>query len=485
MPSKPTPKNLNATSGQILNAIRNDLGGTYAENVPAVVTAGELGPDGRAYTPDEALQSLRQVGAAMETFEVHRNQFLNQLINRIGRVIISSRLYRNPWAAFKRGYLEFGETVEEIFVQMAKSEQYDPTKNGETVFKQRIPDVRTHFHSMNYQKVYPITVSRQQLKTAFLSWDGITDLLSKITESVYSGANLDEFLMLKYTCANAILNGRTAVKTIQPASLANADQIVSTMRALSLDLQYVSAEYNEAGVDTYTDPAYQYLILTNEFSSSIDVGSLARAFNLEYVNFIGHTVGVNSFAFNATEEKRVIDLLYPKEMGPQPTSLFTASQTALLKTVSCLVVDQNWFMVFDNFEDMTSIQNPEELYWNYFYHVWKTFSTSPFQNAVTLTTQTPAITGVTITPSAVAAGTIPTTGGSVQLTADVAGTGLYNAAVTWSVNDDTYASVSDTGLVSVKNYTGAPAGTSVVVTATSVEDPTKSGTCTITLVSAG
>lgn len=485
MPSKPTPQNLNATSGQILNAIRNDLGGTYAENIPAVVTAGAPGPDGRAYTPEESLQSLRAVGAALDTFEPHRNQFLNQLINRIGRVIISSRLYRNPWAAFKKGYLEFGETVEELFVQMAKVEQYDPAKDGATVFKRRMPDVRARFHSMNYQKLYPVTVSRVQLKTAFLSWNGITDLLSKITESVYSAANLDEFLMMKYTCANAILNGNTAVKTISPASLANADEIVSTMRELSLDLQYVSSSYNEAGVDTYTDPQYQYLILTNSFSSKIDVGSLARAFNLEYVNFIGHTVGVNSFSVNPTEERRLIDLLYPRENGNQPTSLFTASQKSLLETVSCLVVDQNWFMIFDNFEDMTSIQDPEALSWNYFYHVWKTFSTSPFANAVTLTTEIPKVTGVTITPSTVAVGTIPTTGGSVQLEANVSGTGLYNGAVTWSVNDTTYAAVNDTGLVSVTNYSDAPAGTSVVVTAASVEDSTKTAACTINLVAAG
>lgn len=481
MPTKPTPQEMNANSGQILNAIRNELGGTYAANVPAVINPGEIMPNGMTASMEDSLQSLRAVGKALDTFQVHRNAFLDQLVNRIGRVILSSRLYRNPWSVFKKGFLEFGETVEEIFVNLAKAEQYNPNLNGAGVFKQRKPDVRARFHSMNYQKKYIVTVSRQQLKTAFLSWDGITDLLAKIIETLYSGANLDEFLMMKYTCSNAILNGQMAVKTIAPATLANADQIVSTMRELSQNLQYVDTAYNAAGVETYSDPAYQYSILTSAFSSVVDVGSLARAFNLEYTQFIGHTIGVNSFDFTPMEEQRVLDLLYPPELETQPENLFTADQHTMLQSVSAIVIDQNWFMIFDNFQDMLQVMNPDELYWNHFYHVWKTFSTSPFANAVALTTTTPTITSVTVTPSTIAAGTIPTTGGSAQLSATVAGTGLYNKGVTWSISDNDYATVSDTGLVSVSNYSGATSIPAITITATAQGDSTKTGTCTLNL----
>ena len=470
MPTKPQVKDMNATSAQIINAIRNDLGAAYQENIPAVVEGN--------------LESLRAVGAALQTFQVHQNAFLDQLINRIGRVILTSRLYRNPWAMFKKGYLEFGETVEEIFVNLANSEQYNPDLNGAGVFKQRKPDVRARFHTMNYQKKYVTTISRQQLKTAFLSWEGITDLIAKVIESLYSGAYLDEFIMMKYTNANAILNGKVAVEKILPATLENADQIVSSMRELSLNLQYMSTEYNAAGVPNYTDPQYQYTILTNQFSSVVDVGSLARAFNLEYVDFIGHTIGVNTFDITPTEEKRLIQLLYPKEVvQTQPDTLLTPAQHTLLQSVSAMVIDVNWFMIFDNFEDMLQVMNPDELYWNYFFHVWKTFSTSEFANAVCLTTQTPAITSVTITPSTVPAGSIPETGGSVQLTATVAGTGLYNQGVSWTISENAFATVNDMGLVSVKNYTGQTPGT-VTVTATSKQDPTKSATVSIVLTTA-
>ena len=39
-------------------------------------------------------------------------------------------------------------------------------------------DVRAAFHTMNYQKFYKATISNDQLRQAFLSWQGITDLIT-------------------------------------------------------------------------------------------------------------------------------------------------------------------------------------------------------------------------------------------------------------------------------------------------------------------
>lgn len=57
---------------------------------------------------------------------------------------------------------------------------------------------------MNYQKFYPTTVSNDQLRQAFLSWQGITDLIGRIIEQLYTGANYDEFLVMKYSLQDAL-----------------------------------------------------------------------------------------------------------------------------------------------------------------------------------------------------------------------------------------------------------------------------------------
>lgn len=88
------------------------------------------------------------------------------------------------------------------------------------------------------------------------------------------------------------------------------------------------------------------------------------------------------------------------------------------------------------------------------------------------TPPTSTVTGVTVSP---AAATV-VNGSSQQYTANVQGTNSPSQAVTWAISGA--GSISSTGLA-----TGA-AGT-YTVTATSVQDPTKSGTETFTVLPAG
>ena len=132
-------------------------------------------------------------------------------------------------------------------------------------------------------------------------------------------------------------------------------------------------------------------------------------------------------------------------------------------------------MIFDNYYNMTEIYNPQGLYWNYFYHVWKTFSTSPFSNAILFTTETPGITSVTVTPATVTVAK----GASQQFVANVVSTGFAPKTVIWSIigNTSTSTTISETGLLTV----GADETTNITVTATSTYDNTKNGTATVTV----
>ena len=208
MPTKPkATKNLNElNSADILNVTRSELGGTYADQVPAALKEGDV-VDGKTVKKAQSLESLRGIGDIIMQYQPLQNAFLSNLVNRIARVIITSRLYENPWSGFKKGLLEYGETVEEIFVEIARPYQFDPAKAETDVFKRRIPHVQAAFHTMNYQKYYPTTVTNDQLRQAFLSWQGITDLIGRIIEQLYTAANYDEFLVMKYLIARCALEG--------------------------------------------------------------------------------------------------------------------------------------------------------------------------------------------------------------------------------------------------------------------------------------
>ena len=148
----------------------------------------------------------------------------------------------------------------------------------------------------------------------------------------------------------------------------------------------------------------------------------------------------------------------------------------MLDAIPALMVDESWFMIFDNYYNMTEQYNGEGLYWNYWYHVWKTFSVSPFSNAVLYTTKTPAITDVSISPNTASIAK----GGSAQFAATVVSTGFAPKNVTWSLTGDSAvtSTVTSEGKVTIA---GNEQNTTLTLTATSNYDTTKSGTSTITI----
>ena len=154
MPTRPQVKTLSGSSVDILNAIRNSATQNYKDYIPVATKDAE---------------SIREIGAIIMDYPALQNEFLSSLVNRIGRVLITSKMYSNPIEMFKKGMLEFGETVEEIFVNIAKPFQFDQSVAEKEVFKREIPDVRSAFHVMNYQKFYKATISDRELKQGFLS----------------------------------------------------------------------------------------------------------------------------------------------------------------------------------------------------------------------------------------------------------------------------------------------------------------------------
>ena len=452
MPTKPKVVTLTNSSVDILNVIRNNASQNYRDYVPKA-------------TPDA--DSIREIGAVIMDYPNLQNEFLSALVNRIGRVLITSKMYDNPWTMFKKGMLDFGESIEEIFVNIAKPFQFDPETAESTVFKREIPDVRSAFHIMNYQKYYKATIQNDQLRQAFLSWDGITDLISKIVDAMYTGANYDEFQTMKYMLAKRILNGQLYPVTIPTVQTENMKDIVTTIKGVSNKFEFMSSKYNLAGVQTFTKKPEQYLLINSKFDAQMDVEVLASAFNMDKAEFAGHRVLVDSFGDLDVER---LNLLFKDD--PTYTEIGDSDLKAL-DAIPAIIVDKNYFMIFDNFYNFTEQYNGEGLYWNYWYHVWKTFSISPFANNALFIPGTPTVTSVTVSPATANV----SAGQKVQLSAVVQTTEFAPQSVTWSVTSGDSVTVNQSGLVTI----GSGASGEVVITATSTYDHEKTGSATLTV----
>lgn len=420
-------------------------------------------------------ETIHAIGDYVTNFTPAANAFVNALVNRIAFVTISSKMYTNPWSVFKKGRLEFGETVEEIFVNLAKPFQFSPSTAEREVFKRHIPDVRAAFHTMNFQKYYPVTISDDQLRQAFLSWQGVTDLIARIVESVFAAAQTDEYLVLKYMLARAILNGDIAPVVVPAMSKENASDIATVFNETSMNLEYQSNAFNIAGVTTHTPQSEQYLITTTKFRAVMNMNVLAAAFNMDKAELMGHVINVDSFV---NMDWARLDLLFTDENGKKDPSYkpWTEEEKTTLAGIPAVMTSIDFWQVWDNFEKMTENYNGRGLYWNYNYHVWKTFSISPFAQAAVYTVTAGSVTGVTVSPTAA---TLPP-GADIELAATVSRTGVASKSVEWSLtgNQSTGTYVTDDGKVHIAKDEEAA---SVTVTATSIANPKMSGQCVVTV----
>lgn len=349
---------LNASTLDILNVIRENAGYEYQNTVPKVTKATDIPAVGQIIYGDPAIA----------------NKFINALVNRIAMVRVQSATFNNPYSVLKKGYIEFGETIEEIFVGIAKVVEYTPEKGEEREFKRTLPDVRSVFHIMNWRTMYPVTIQDEDLKQAFLSLDGVTDLIAKIVDQVYTAAEYDEFLLFKYLLIKAISHGK--MKPLSVGDGTNPKDSAKAFRGTSNLLTFMKDSYNEHGVVTSTPKNRQVIFMDAKFNAEFDVDVLASAFNMDKADFMGRLFLIDDFT---TFDNKRFEEIRKNSTGIEEV---TAQELALLADVKAVLLDEEWFQVYDNNNRFTEKYVASGLYWNYFYHTWKTVSYSPFANAV-------------------------------------------------------------------------------------------------------
>ena len=353
---------LNASTLDIMNVIRSNASYDYQQNVPKVTKATDIPKVGEVIYGTPALA----------------NQFLDALVNRIATVRVQSATFNNPYAVLKKGYLEFGETIEDIFVNIAQVVDYTPEKGAEREFKRTIPDVRSAFHVMNWRTMYPITIQDEDLKQAFMSLDGVTDLISNIVEQVYTAAEYDEFLLFKYLLIKAVSSN--GVHKEQIGSATDMKQAAVSFRSASNVLQFMSNKYNNAHVMTSTPKDRQVIFMDAKYNAQYDVNVLASAFNMDKADFMGRLFLIDDWTSFDNSRFAII------RANSDGIKEITADELNAMANVKAILMDENWFQVYDNNNKMTQKYVASGLYWNYFYHTWKTVSYSPFANVIAFTT---------------------------------------------------------------------------------------------------
>ena len=357
MPRRIAVSKLNAGTLDILNVIRTNASPLYQDKVPDITN----------------VKDLPKVGDVLYGYPALANEFLEALINRIALVRIQSATFNNPYVALKKGYLEFGEVVEEVFIGLAKAREFSVEKAEKREFKRTLPDVKSAFHTINYKAQYPITIQNEDIRMAFTNADGVYDMLERIVKSMYTANEYDEFLLFKYVLIKAVTKGKVYPVGFDGSDIKNS---AVKFRGISNGLEFISTKYNAEGVHTNTKKAEQCIFMDADYNAQFDVNVLASAFNMDKADFMGRLHLIDDFT--TFDNERFAEIVENTNM----IEPITDAELALMGNVKAILADTEWFQFYDNLMQFTEKFVASGLYWNYFLNVWKTISTSPFSNII-------------------------------------------------------------------------------------------------------
>lgn len=298
--------------------------------------------------PEATQQNIISVGNALEAYNLLYNEFFPALFNKIGKTMIESKLFKNKLARFKSGTIYTQQDVEEIFIEMSKAEgAYDPT-GPNPLGRRNGPAVKVVYHRQNRQDYYPVTVGDIDVIRVFRSEASLDTFITGLFNSVYSGAEYDEYLAMKNLLAT--YDGYCDYGITAVTDGESAKEFVKTVRKASMDMTFANTELNKAGVKTWTPVADQVLFVNKDVLAEVDVEVLAKAFNMGKTDIQVEIIVLDDFG-------------------------------SMANTYG-LLVDKNFFRVWDTLSKMESQRNAQGLFTNYFYHVHQILSLSPFKNAI-------------------------------------------------------------------------------------------------------
>lgn len=332
-----------STALEIINTIRDNMDEEYIARVP-----------------EATRENLQQVGDAITSTKNIMNEFMGALINKVALSLIKSKMYTNPLAKLKEGVGKpMGSTIEEIFVNPSTDMGYQA--DGSYLLKSNKPDGKACYYGLNRQSTYPTSINKDQLVRAFNSEESFNRFYGGIIQSLYSGDQIDEFLLMKNMIGKNI--DANTMKIVE-CDIAQPKEVAKAMANTSDYFTFPSTQYNgynlayaeeilagEKPCITFCEPQNQVLLIRADASNEINFEVLASMFNMEIATLKTMTIKVDDI--------------------PSTTH-----------DVYAILCDREAVVVIDSVFDMDSQYIGSNRTWNFWLHHYQWLYFSLFANAV-------------------------------------------------------------------------------------------------------
>lgn len=338
-------------------------------------------------------QGLVSLGDTVLSSSTNTEAFLNTLVQKIGRTIISFRQYRNKLSDMVVNDFEYGAILQKIRVHLTEAET-DPAyalTDGQSVDPWKInkPDVEQKLFVTRTPYMFSVTIARKQLKEAFLNESAMGAFIGAIFGQVRNSIEVSLESLGRHCIANMIgeftpatptggeattLNHEVALCTLyntarnyestdagfvdEDTALFNEDFLrfaVKTMKMYSDNMTDMSTLYNDGEIETFTPREDQRLKVLSSFERALETVVQYSAFNEEMVR-------LNAFSTLN---------FWQSAQDPSYVMVERASDGAqVIKThIVGVLYDRDALGMYKRDEDvMTTPVNARGLYYNTFYH---------------------------------------------------------------------------------------------------------------------
>lgn len=301
-----------------------------------------------------------------DAYQPMLNEFVGNLINRIGLTIIRNKSFDNPLAMFKKGSVPLGTDIQDIYENPAEPEQYEYSNTAMAkLLTITDPDTHVAYYRLNRKDLYTKTIAREGLKQAFVSWDDFEKYVGNITNSLYSGNYISEFKYTKALVDGAYDSNKVIMEKIDAVTNGDtAKAFVKIARKIYSKMKNPSTKYNAYSkfsgakglITTWTDEDRIVMIVKADVMAEVDVEVLAAAFNMDSAKLMGRIVEVDEFD------------------NPE---------------IQAVICDEAWLQIYDNILRFDEFYNARVMAWNEYLHAWGTYAICPFANAVMFVSELP------------------------------------------------------------------------------------------------
>jgi hypothetical protein len=271
----------------ILNTIRDNSTTDYISRVPSATR-----------------DNLLQVGQAITAEKNIMNDFMTMLINKIALTTVKVRMYHNPLAKLKQGNgRPLGNTIEELFVNPAKDQGY--SEDSTLLLATKKADGKACYYGLNRQGDYMVTISKQALLRAFSSERSFMNFYNAQINSLYSGDQIDEFLLAKNVFSTNIDNENMKMIECDISAPKDVAKAISNVSSL---FEFASTTFNgynlvnaanitagETKVNTFCPVQNQVLLIRADVMTEINYEVLASMFHMELAKLQAMTIKVDNF----------------------------------------------------------------------------------------------------------------------------------------------------------------------------------------------